>query len=144
MRVRAICVLIAVLAAACRPAPREELALRVEYAGCRMDTNDLPCVPFVDRRLTLWVEATDAAIEVDPEGLTAPPPAPVEVQGGHRYTLELAPSAHAVRVHARTPSASRTWQLELADSDAAPLTAARAVRGRLQSEGRQPARKSVV
>ena len=93
MQFRAMCALIAVLAAACRPAPQEELALRVEYAGCRMDTNDLPCAPFADRRLTLWVQAPNAAIEIDPEGLTAPPPAPVAVQG----RPSLCAGARAVR-----------------------------------------------
>src|SRR5262245_51144089 len=91
-----------------------------------MDANELPCAPFADRRLTLWIQAPDATIEIDPAGLAAPPSAPEAIQGGQRYAIALAPDARVVRVHARTKSGSANWQLQLAAPDGDPLAPARA------------------
>jgi tetratricopeptide (TPR) repeat protein len=125
MRLRSICVLAAAATAACACAPREELALRVEYAHCRLDAGEAPCALWPDRRLLLWVEAPGAEIEIDPEDLAAPAAPPVAVQGGHRYEVEVAPDATSVRVHARTDGAERSWRLEVRADESDVLAPAR-------------------
>jgi len=126
MRPGSICWLVAVLAAACRPAPQEQLALRVEYAGCR-DVISGACVAPAHGRLTIWVVApVGAAIDIDAGTRAAVHSAPAEVQGGARYDVEVEPDAEALIVKAHTPTAASTWQLPLAPPPAADvLTAAR-------------------
>ena len=76
MRSAAI-VVVALLASACGEAPREDLALRVEYAGCRTLVVATHCMPS-HGTLTLWVQApAGATIEVDPGSLRVAPAAPV-------------------------------------------------------------------
>jgi len=111
MHTRTIVVGALVLVAMCGCAPREELALRVEYAHCRLDAGDARCALWPDRRLSLWVEAPGAQVEIEPEDLAAPAAPPVEIQGGYRYEIELAPDATSVRVHARAAGAERSWRL---------------------------------
>jgi tetratricopeptide (TPR) repeat protein len=100
--------------------------MRVEYAHCRLDAGDAPCALWADRRLSLWVEAPGATIEVDPQGLASPPASPVAVQGGYRYEIQLAPDATSVRVHARAAHSKETWQLTVRPGESDVLSPARA------------------
>ena len=126
MHTRTIVVGALVLVAMCGCAPREELALRVEYAHCRLDAGDARCALWPDRRLSLWVEAPGAQVEIEPEDLAAPAAPPVEIQGGYRYEIELAPDATSVRVHARAAGAERSWRLPVSAGESDVLAPARA------------------
>src|SRR5262245_20788896 len=126
MRARSICWLVAVLAAACRPAPQEALALRVEYAGCR-DVVSGACVAPAHGRLTVWVQTpVGAETDTNAGARAAAHSAPVEVQGGARYVVEIQPDAEALIVNAHTATTQSTWRLPFASAPAADvLTAAR-------------------
>src|SRR5262245_29485079 len=114
------------LVATCACTPREQVAMRVEYAHCRLDAGDASCALWPDRRLSLWAQAPGATIEVAPQALASPPAPPVAVQGGYRYEVQLAPDARSVRVHARTAHAKKTWQLAVRTGESDALSQARA------------------
>jgi hypothetical protein len=61
-----------------------------------------------------------------PRNLAAPAAPPVEIQGGYRYEIELAPDATSVRVHARAAGAERSWRLPVSAGESDVLAPARA------------------